>query len=49
MAMGRYDDHETESLRKDLLAYCAQDTFAMVKLHEQLYHASVSNEEIVSV
>jgi len=49
MAMGRYDDHETESLRKDLLAYCAQDTFAMVKLHEQLYHVSVSNEEIVSV
>lgn len=39
MAMGRYDAQQTESLRKDLLAYCGQDTLAMVKLHERLHEA----------
>ncbi len=36
MALGRYTDEEIESLKKDLLAYCCQDTSAMVKLHERL-------------
>jgi hypothetical protein len=39
MALGRYTDEETESLKKDLLAYCCQDTLAMVKLHERLDQA----------
>ena len=36
MAMGRYSDREIERLKKDLLAYCAQDTLAVVKLHERI-------------
>ena len=36
MALGRYKDEELESLKKDLLEYCSQDTLAMVKLHERL-------------
>ena len=39
MALGRYSNEEIESLKKDLLAYCGQDTMAMVKLHERLYEA----------
>ena len=36
MAVGRYNNEEIESLKNDLLAYCRQDTLAMVKLHERL-------------
>ena len=39
MALGRYSDEDIEHLKKDLLAYCAQDTLALVKLHERLYEA----------
>jgi len=36
MAKGQVEKRETERIRKALLAYCKQDTLAMVKLHEQL-------------
>lgn len=39
MALGRYTDQEMDSLKRDLLVYCAQDTLAMVKLHERLAKA----------
>lgn len=39
MALGRYSNEEMESVKKDLLAYCGQDTLAMVKIHERLYEA----------
>ena len=39
MALGRYSNEEIERLKKDLLAYCAQDSLAIVKLHERLYEA----------
>jgi hypothetical protein len=37
MAMGRYDKAKMAQVSKDLLAYCGQDTLAMVKLHERLH------------
>lgn len=38
LAMGRYKNKtEVEQARADLLEYCAQDTLAMVKLHERLH------------
>lgn len=36
MAMGRCTPSEVESTRRDLLAYCEQDTLAMVRLHRAL-------------
>ncbi len=36
LALGRYDDTEAESVKRNLLDYCEQDTLAMVKLHERL-------------
>ncbi|MFZ2070458.1 MAG: DUF2779 domain-containing protein [Halobacteriota archaeon] len=36
MAFGKYEDDEAETLKKQLMAYCKQDTLAMVKLHKQL-------------
>ena len=36
MALGRYGADEIESLKGELLAYCAQDTLALVKLHQRL-------------
>jgi hypothetical protein len=39
MAQGRYTDDEIVRLKKDLLAYCAQDTLALVRLHERLCEA----------
>lgn len=37
LALGRYDDTEAESVKRNLLDYCEQDTLAMVKLHERLF------------
>jgi len=37
LALGRYDDTKTESVKRNLLDYCEQDTLAMVKLHERLF------------
>ncbi len=38
LAMGRYKSKkEVEEIRANLLEYCAQDTLAMVKLHERLH------------
>ncbi|MDR2191796.1 MAG: DUF2779 domain-containing protein [Endomicrobium sp.] len=36
MAMGLYDKEKIERTKEHLLKYCAQDTFAMVKIHEFL-------------
>lgn len=35
-AMGKYDEGKVKSIKEQLLAYCKQDTLAMVKLHESL-------------
>lgn len=36
MAFGKYEDDEAETIKKQLLVYCKQDTLAMVKQHERL-------------
>jgi len=36
LALGKYEDSEAETLKKQLQEYCKQDTLAMVTLHEQL-------------
>lgn len=36
LAQGRYAPSEETAVRRHLLAYCAQDTLAMVRLHEAL-------------
>ena len=36
LALGKYEDREVETIRRNLLEYCRQDTLAMVKLHERL-------------
>ena len=36
LALGGYDDTAAESVKKQLLEYCKQDTLAMVKLHQRL-------------
>ena len=40
LALGRYDNAAAESVKRNLLVYCEQDTQAMVKLHERLYEFS---------
>lgn len=38
LALGKYvEETEVESVRRNLLDYCKQDTLAMVKIHEKLY------------
>ncbi|MCL2144475.1 MAG: DUF2779 domain-containing protein [Endomicrobia bacterium] len=39
MAMGRYDEEKINETKKDLLKYCAHDTFAMVMMHKFLLNA----------
>jgi len=36
LAHGRYAGEEEGAVRAQLLAYCAQDTMAMIRLHEAL-------------
>ncbi len=36
LARGKYGKAESETLKQDLLDYCEQDTFSMVKLHQKL-------------
>ena len=36
MAMGLYDDAKIEETKKNLLKYCAQDTLAMIRIHQFL-------------
>lgn len=36
MAMGRYDEEKIKETKKNLLKYCAQDTFAMLRMHKFL-------------
>ena len=36
MVKGIIDPSKHEKIRKSLLTYCKQDTFAMVKLHEEI-------------
>jgi hypothetical protein len=38
LALGKYADEEEKEVKKNLLTYCAQDTMAMVKLHERLHN-----------
>ncbi|MCL0066132.1 DUF2779 domain-containing protein, partial [Dehalococcoidia bacterium] len=37
LALGKYDDTGAESVKRNLLEYCKQDTLAMVKLHQRLF------------
>jgi CRISPR/Cas system-associated exonuclease Cas4 (RecB family) len=43
MAMGFYDEEKIEETKKNLLKYCAQDTLAMVRIHQFLI--SIVNNE----
>jgi len=36
LALGKYEDRELETVKRNLLEYCKQDTLAMIKLHERL-------------
>jgi len=36
LALGKYGADEAETLKRNLLDYCKQDTLAMVELHKQL-------------
>ncbi|MFX1466984.1 MAG: hypothetical protein ACFFA5_10975 [Promethearchaeota archaeon] len=36
LALNKYEDKDIEKVRRNLLAYCEQDTIAMVKLHKYL-------------
>ncbi len=36
MALGKYGDAEVESMRRNLLEYCKQDSLALVNLHQRL-------------
>ncbi|WP_287588059.1 DUF2779 domain-containing protein [Candidatus Borrarchaeum sp.] len=36
LALEKYEDKDIEKVRRNLLAYCEQDTLAMVKLHKYL-------------
>lgn len=39
MAMGLYNSEQIEETKQSLLKYCAQDTYAMIKIHEFLVNA----------
>lgn len=39
MAMGNYDNEKIEETKKNLLKYCAQDTYAMLRIHKFLVEA----------
>jgi hypothetical protein len=36
LALGKYEESDIETIKRNLLDYCAQDTLSMVKLHECL-------------
>ena len=36
MAMGKYDEKKIEETKNNLLKYCAQDTYAMLRIHKFL-------------
>ena len=36
LALGKYEGREAETMKRNLLDYCKQDTLAMVKLHQRL-------------
>ena len=36
LALGKYENKEIESTKRNLLEYCKQDTLALVKLHQRL-------------
>jgi hypothetical protein len=44
MAMGLYDEEKIKKTKEDLLTYCAQDTFAMLKIHQFLTGRVQSSE-----
>jgi hypothetical protein len=45
MALGKYSDKEMATISADLLEYCAQDTMAMVKIHQRLAYVSGARTE----
>ncbi|MDR3330959.1 MAG: DUF2779 domain-containing protein [Endomicrobium sp.] len=45
MAMGLYDDEKIEDTKRNLLKYCAQDTLAMIYIHQFLINV-VENHQI---
>ena len=44
MVMGLYDEEKIKQTKENLLKYCAQDTFAMLKIH-QFLEKTVSRED----
>jgi len=36
LALGKYEEGDIETIKRNLLDYCAQDTLSMVKLNECL-------------
>jgi CRISPR/Cas system-associated exonuclease Cas4 (RecB family) len=45
MAMGLYDEEKIKRTKESLLKYCAQDTFAMLKIHQFLEN-KIGNSEV---
>ncbi|MDR3071398.1 MAG: DUF2779 domain-containing protein [Endomicrobium sp.] len=43
MAMGLYDEKKVEETKRNLLKYCAQDTLAMVHIHQFLINIANNN------
>ena len=43
MAMGLYDEEKIAETKKNLLKYCGQDTYAMVKMHQFLLQVVKNN------
>jgi hypothetical protein len=46
MARGAVSGAEVETTRRQLLEYCKLDTFAMVSLHEVLYHLATARRSV---
>ncbi len=45
MAMGKYDEKKIEETKNNLLKYCAQDTYAMLRIHKFLVDiVNIKNE-----
>jgi len=47
MAMGLYGEEKIKETKANLLKYCAQDTFAMVKIHQFLEQKIKSREQVL--
>jgi hypothetical protein len=47
MAKGEISGDEAEISRRQLLKYCEMDTYAMLKLHEVLWHLAAGQNETI--